>query len=155
MCLSTLTKINISRLRSVQMQRKLDVAILSSHTRHKHCSLQKLHIFLTNSNVKRKIFFLPYLNQKIYHCSPHQKHSWWNNVSPLLRALNRVRSMRCSSYPVSHWIISICQPKGGHITLSSHTHYTYLLFETLSTAWFNGWNKTKTFFPLPQYQSEM
>ena len=54
------------------------------------------------------------------------------SVGPELRALNRARCRRCGrcrSFLVSHWIISICRPIGGQITLST---YISLLFETLS-----------------------
>jgi len=54
----------------------------------------------------------------------------------VLRALNRARCRRCGrcrSFLVSHWILSICGPIGGCITLSTDTCHTSPLFETLST----------------------
>ena len=56
--------------------------------------------------------------------------------NPELGALNRARCRRCCrcrSFLVSHWIISIGLPIGGHITLSTYTYHTSPLFETLST----------------------
>jgi hypothetical protein len=46
---------------------------------------------------------------------------------PVLRALNRARCrrcVRCRSFLVSHWIISIRRPIGGYITLSAYTYHT-------------------------------
>jgi len=57
--------------------------------------------------------------------------------SPELSAINKARCGRCGrcrSFLVSHWIISIGQPIGGHITLSKYTYHNSPLFETLSIA---------------------
>jgi len=55
---------------------------------------------------------------------------------PEVRALDRARCRRCGwcrSFLVSHWIISICRPIRGQITLSTYTYHTSPLFKALST----------------------
>jgi len=90
-------------------------------------------VFKTNFGRRPQVNQRTSWGQKTVHAIPRVVPRYQNLRDTVLRASNRARCRRCRSVLVSHWIISICRPIGGHITLSTYSYNTSPLLETFST----------------------